>query len=157
MADLTPEQQQAAQQAYYVKLMNSATESCPFKLVMSGGAGFALGGVFGLFMSSMDIQSTNHAIYEKSFKEQMKFGMKDMGQRSYTSAKNFAVVGAIFAGSECCIESLRAKNDIYNGIAAGCFTGGALAVKAGPKAAAFGCAGFAAFSAAIDYYLRSDH
>lgn len=33
---------------------------------------------------------------------------------------------------------------MYNGVTAGCVTGGALAVKAGPQAAAFGCAGFAA-------------
>ena len=41
-----------------------------------------------------------------------------------------------------------------NGVAAGCITGGVLAAKAGPQAALVGCAGFAAFSAAIDYYLR---
>lgn len=41
-----------------------------------------------------------------------------------------------------------------NGVAAGCITGGALAMKAGPQATAVGCAGFAAFSAAIDYYMK---
>ena len=79
-----------------------------------------------------------------------------MGSRSYSSAKNFAIVGSIFAGTECCIESYRAKNDLWNGVSAGCLTGGVLAAGAGPKAAAVGCAGFAAFSAAIDYYLRMD-
>jgi len=77
-----------------------------------------------------------------------------MGQRSYSSAKNFGKVGAIFAGTECCIEGLRAKNDLSNGVIAGCITGGVLAAPAGPQAAAVGCAGFAAFSAAIDYYMR---
>lgn len=48
----------------------------------------------------------------------------------------------------------RAKNDLKNGIAAGCITGGLLGAKAGPQAAAIGCAGFAAFSAAIDSYMR---
>jgi mitochondrial import inner membrane translocase subunit TIM22 len=79
----------------------------------------------------------------------------DMGQKSYSSAKNFAVVGAVFAGTECVIETFRAKNDIYNGISAGCFTGAALARKAGPKAMLGGCAGFAAFSTAIELYMRS--
>ena len=77
-----------------------------------------------------------------------------MGRASYSSAKNFGMVGAIFSGTECCIEGFRAKNDLYNGVAAGCITGGVLAAKAGPQAAAVGCAGFAAFSAAIDYYMR---
>ena len=29
-----------------------------------------------------------------------------MGTRSYSSAKNFAMVGAIFSGTECCIEGV---------------------------------------------------
>ncbi len=105
-------------------------------------------------------------------REQLRRGFKDMGSRSFSSAKNFALVGAIFSGTECCIEGVRltkvrlcilltylgyqfrAKNDLKNGIAAGCITGGVLGAKAGPQAAALGCAGFAAFSAAIDYYMR---
>lgn len=108
-------------------------------------------------------------------REQLRRGFKDMGARSFSTAKNFGLVGAIFAGTECCIEGVslpsqvyqnascglhitcvkyRAKNDLKNGIAAGCITGGLLGAKAGPQAAAIGCAGFAAFSAAIDSYLR---
>ncbi|KAM5441729.1 Mitochondrial import inner membrane translocase subunit tim22 [Microsporum ferrugineum] len=87
-------------------------------------------------------------------REQLRRGFKDMGSRSYSSAKNFMVVGALFSGTECCIEGLRAKNDLANGIAAGCITGGILGAKAGPQAALLGCAGFAAFSAAIDAYMR---
>ena len=41
-----------------------------------------------------------------------------------------------------------------NGIAAGCVTGGILGLSAGPQAAGVGCVGFAAFSAAIEYYMR---
>src|ERR1700712_451154 len=85
---------------------------------------------------------------------QLKLGLKDMGKQSFSSAKNFGKVGAIFAGTECCIEGYRAKNDLANGVLAGCITGGALAAPAGPQAAAFGCAGFAAFSLAIDSYMR---
>ena len=33
--------------------MQGAMETCPFKTVISGGMGFALGGAFGLFMSSV--------------------------------------------------------------------------------------------------------
>ena len=33
--------------------MQAAMESCPAKTVMAGGMGFALGGLFGLFMSSV--------------------------------------------------------------------------------------------------------
>ncbi|KAA8894676.1 Tim17/Tim22/Tim23/Pmp24 family-domain-containing protein [Sphaerosporella brunnea] len=147
------------QQQKMMKLMQAGMESCPFKTVLSGGAGFALGGVFGLFMASMSYDTPLSGTQQLSslpLRQQLKVGFKDMGARSWSSAKNFGLVGAIFSGTECCIEGFRAKNDIYNGIAAGCITGGALAAPAGPQAAAIGCAGFAAFSAAIDYYLRMD-
>lgn len=51
----------------------------------------------------------------------------------------------------------RAKHDMVNSVSAGCFTGAVLAVRAGPQAAALGCVGFAAFSAAIDYFLEGNH
>lgn len=97
---------------------------------------------------------TAQAITSLPLREQLKQGFKDLGTRSYSSAKNFGKVGAIYAGTECCIEGFRAKNDLKNGVMAGCITGGVLAAPAGPQAAALGCAGFAAFSLAIDAYMR---
>lgn len=43
-------------------------------------------------------------------KEQLRKGFKDMGVRSYSSAKNFGLIGAIYAGTECCIEGVMLKN-----------------------------------------------
>lgn len=88
-------------------------------------------------------------------KQQLKAGLRDMYRSSVSSGKNFAKVGAIFSGTECAIEGLRAKNDLWNGVAGGCITGGVLARNAGPQAVAVGCAGFAVFSAAIDAYMVS--
>jgi len=88
------------------------------------------------------------------WRQQVKVGFKDMGARSFSTAKNFGKVGALFSGIECGIEGLRAKNDMANGTAAGCLTGAILARNGGPQAAAVGCAGFAAFSAAIDAWMR---
>lgn len=98
--------------------------------------------------------TSGQAITTLPLRQQLRAGLKDMGQRSFSSAKNFGKVGAIFSGTECCIEGFRAKNDLANGVMAGCITGGVLAASAGPQAAALGCAGFAAFSAAIDAYMR---
>uniref|UniRef100_L2G6U4 Mitochondrial import inner membrane translocase subunit TIM22 n=1 Tax=Colletotrichum fructicola (strain Nara gc5) TaxID=1213859 RepID=L2G6U4_COLFN len=117
--------------------MQNFMENCWTKSVMSGVMGFGMGGLFGMFMASLRV------------------GFKDMGTRSYSMAKNFGKVGALFAGIECGIEGLRAKNDLGNGVAAGCLTGGILAKNAGPQAALGGCVAFAAFSAAIDAYMRS--
>ncbi|EPS37678.1 hypothetical protein H072_8565 [Dactylellina haptotyla CBS 200.50] len=152
--NLTPEQQQMVM----VKQMQAAMESCPIKTVISGGMGFALGGVFGLFMASMSYDSlyspNQQKVLELPWRQQLRVGLKDMGSRSWSSAKGFGMVGALFSGTECVIESYRAKNDLVNPIMAGCATGGILGASAGPSAAAMGCAGFAAFSTAIEYYLR---
>ena len=94
-------------------------------------------------------------ISDLPLKQQLKHGLRDMYRSSISSGKNFAKVGAIFSGTECAIEGLRAKNDLYNGVAGGCITGGVLARNAGPQAVAVGCLGFAAFSAAIDAYMVS--
>ncbi|KAF2022791.1 mitochondrial import inner membrane translocase, subunit Tim17/22 [Setomelanomma holmii] len=89
-----------------------------------------------------------------TLRQQLRAGLRDMYRSSLSSGRNFAKVGAIFSGTECAIEGLRAKNDLYNGVAGGCITGGILARNAGPQAVAVGCAGFAVFSAAIDAYMR---
>lgn len=141
-----------------VQMMQSGMESCLAKSIMAGGMGFALGGAFGLFMSSMSYDTPltpqGRELSSLPVREQLRRGFKDMGARSYSSAKNFAMIGAMYSGTECCIEGYRAKSDLTNSVAAGCITGGALAYKAGPQAALLGCGGFAAFSAAIDAYMR---
>jgi import inner membrane translocase subunit TIM22 len=147
--------------------MSAAMESCPSKMAISGVMGFGLGGLFGLFMASMRYDTPMGAIGGGlgadgkplpaiPMREQIKSGFKDMGRSAWSSAKNFGYIGGIYAGSECAIEGFRAKSDLVNGVAAGCFTGGFLARSAGPQAAAVGCAGFAAFSAAIDAYMRME-
>ncbi|KAG7107937.1 Mitochondrial import inner membrane translocase subunit tim22 like protein [Verticillium longisporum] len=147
-----------------VKAMNNFMETCFAKGAMSGVMGFGMGGLFGMFMASMSYDTPFHTatpggpqtpVSSLPMKQQLRVGLKDMGQRSYSTARSFGKVGALFAGIECGIEGLRAKNDLTNGVAAGCVTGGILARNAGPQAAAGGCIAFAAFSAAIDAYMRS--
>lgn len=166
-SELTPEQQGERGAELMVNWMNS----CPGKSVISGVTGFALGGVLGLFMASMaydtplhvptpnNVNGLNGAVAKMAdlpLRQQVKLQFADMGKRAYSSAKNFGYIGMIYAGVECVVESTRAKNDIFNGVSAGCITGAGLAYKSGPQAALIGCAGFAAFSAAIDLYMKSE-
>ncbi|KAG2201144.1 hypothetical protein INT46_010655 [Mucor plumbeus] len=149
---MSPQEQQT------IRMMQGAMESCVVKTAMSGVAGFGMGAAFGLFMSSFEYAgpTMNEEIVKQTTKQQIKHAFKDMGTRSLSMAKNFGMVGMIYSGSECCIESYRAKNDLTNSVAAGAFTGGLLAAKAGPQAMALGAGGFALFSLAIDWYMRRD-
>lgn len=56
---------------------------------------------------------------------------------------NFGVWGGLFSTFDCAVKGIRKKEDPYNAIIAGFFTGGALAVRGGRRAAttsAIGCA-----------------
>ena len=76
--------------------------------------------------------------------------MKEMGSQSKSWGKNLMVIGAVFSCSECFVEKSRGRSDRWNAVYGGCITGAVLARDAGPQAMAMGCAGFAAFSYAID-------
>ena len=70
----------------------------------------------------------------------------DMRKTISGSAKNLAMVGLMFAGTECLIESYRAKSDVKNAIYSGFVTGGLIGLRAGPMSAVYAGCGFAAFS-----------
>lgn len=55
------------------------------------------------------LSGAGQAVVDLPLREQLRRGFRDMGSRSFSSAKNFGVVGAIFAGTECCIEGVSCK------------------------------------------------
>lgn len=127
--------------------MQNVIESCPFKSVMSFVVGGGLGAFMGLFSSSI----APHHTRQMGTKETL----IDMKNTIVSNAKGFAFIGFVFAGTECVIESYRAKSDMNNAVYSGAVTGGILGLRAGVKAAGMGAAGFAAFSAAIDYFMHN--
>uniref|UniRef100_A0A1A7WVV3 Mitochondrial import inner membrane translocase subunit TIM22 n=1 Tax=Iconisemion striatum TaxID=60296 RepID=A0A1A7WVV3_9TELE len=135
------------------KMIERGMESCAFKSILACVGGFVLGGAFGVFTAGID---TNVGFDPKDplRTPTAREVLKDMGQRGMSYAKNFAIVGAMFSCTECIIESHRGKSDWKNAVYSGCVTGGAIGFRAGLKAGVLGCGGFAAFSAAIEYYLR---
>ncbi|KAM9728733.1 mitochondrial import inner membrane translocase subunit Tim22 [Menidia menidia] len=135
------------------KMIERGMESCAFKSLLACVGGFVLGGAFGVFTAGID---TNVGFDPKDPMRTptAREVLKDMGQRGMSYAKNFAIVGAMFSCTECIIESHRGKSDWKNAVYSGCVTGGVIGFRAGLKAGVLGCGGFAAFSAAIEYYLR---
>jgi len=128
--------------------MQTFMESCPFRGFMSFVAGGALGGFFGLFSSSI-------APHQTAVQMNTRETLIDMKNTISSSAKNFAIIGLMFASTECVIESYRGKSDLANAVYSGAVTGGLIGFRAGPQAAVMTGAGFAAFSVAIDYFMHS--
>ncbi|RXW18672.1 hypothetical protein EST38_g7183 [Candolleomyces aberdarensis] len=138
-----------------------AMESCATKTVLAGGAGFGIGAFFSLMSASFAyedpyLRSQTQTQAQLNTTQKASAIFKEMGKGMWTSGKGFAKVGALFAGIECVVESYRAKNDIYNSVASGFLSGGILARNSGPKAVLGGGVAFAAFSAAIDTFIRRE-
>ncbi|KAK5626588.1 hypothetical protein RRF57_002303 [Xylaria bambusicola] len=63
---------------------------------------------------------------------------------------NFGVWGGLFSTFDCGVKGLRKKEDPWNAIIAGFFTGGSLAIRGGFKAARNGAIGCAVLLAVIE-------
>ncbi|CAL8106558.1 unnamed protein product [Calicophoron daubneyi] len=131
-------------------VVHRVMDSCPFKSMISCVGGFVLGGIFGLFTASIDPMSTMFGTETPSTKAVA----KEMYGRSLSHAKSFAMIGFLFAGTECALETYRGRSDLLNSTLSGAIVGGAIGFRAGLQPAIVGGAGFAIFSTAIDYYFR---
>ncbi|TFK80020.1 Tim17-domain-containing protein [Polyporus arcularius HHB13444] len=153
---ITEEEREAYFQAKkYERWMSVSMESCVAKTAIAGAGGFVIGSFFSLMSSSFAYEDPMLR-QNLSTPQKAREIMKEMGRGMWRSGKGFGKVGALFAGIECVFESYRARNDMVNPIAAGFVAGGVLARNAGPKAVLGGGLAFAAFSAAIDLFLRRE-
>ena len=123
-----------------------------------------MGALFGAAFGASDPSAINAAAGAENLtltqsvkaafqRDAIKASLASLRARSWSYAKGFGGFGMVYAGSECVVETVRAKHDVYNSAAAGCFTGGTLAYQGGPKAMCFGCATVAAFSVLIDRFM----
>jgi import inner membrane translocase subunit TIM22 len=134
-------------------------ENCGGKIITGAVMGGVLGVGMGVFMGAMSdpspIQVINkREVPQKLLREQMRAAYKATGTKSYSWAKSFAVLTALFGGIECVIEKYRGKHDVWNPVISGCAVGATLSAKQGPLAACAGCMGFAGFSFLVDKIME---
>lgn len=88
------------------KMVEAIFESCPFKSLMSCVIGYGLGAAVGLFSSSISPQPDG---VETQTARQV---FREMKTTTLSYAKNFAVIGALFSGVECAIETVSEKKGV---------------------------------------------
>ncbi|KAI9599931.1 hypothetical protein KEM48_000039 [Puccinia striiformis f. sp. tritici PST-130] len=153
------ERQEIYKYLHWTRLGQAGQESCVAKTILSGAMGLGLGAMFSLMSSSFayeDPLRRDPNFDTMKFDKKARVMFKEMGRGMWSTGKGFGKVGALYAGLECCVESYRAKSDLWNSLAGGGLAGGMLAWQSGMKAMLFGAAGFAAFSGAIDAYMRRE-
>uniref|UniRef100_A0A6S8D9L3 Mitochondrial import inner membrane translocase subunit TIM17 n=1 Tax=Aureoumbra lagunensis TaxID=44058 RepID=A0A6S8D9L3_9STRA len=108
----------------------SGREPCPYRIIDDVGGAYAMGAIGG---------SIWHFVkgWRNSPRGSALAGAVDQMQvRAPIVGGNFAVWGGLFAVFDCSLSAVRQKEDPWNSILAGAATGGVLAARAGPKAAA---------------------
>jgi mitochondrial import inner membrane translocase subunit TIM22 len=81
--------------------------------------GFFFGGFLGLFLASFSLSGPEQSLLtnqlaggQVSTREQVRLALGDMGKRTWSSAKSFGKIAAIYSGTECVIEGVRTNLQI---------------------------------------------
>lgn len=114
-----------------------ARDPCPWVALSDFGGAFSMGAIGGAVF---------HAVkgYRNSPIGERRIGaLAAMKARAPVLGGNFGVWGGLFSTFDCAAKGVRRKEDPWNAIIGGFFTGGALAIRGGYKAmrnSAIGCA-----------------
>ncbi|XP_023313836.1 mitochondrial import inner membrane translocase subunit Tim22-like [Trichogramma pretiosum] len=131
--------------------MSNGVRSCVNESITSGIAGLALG-------AGIDLFSITVIPNVVSIKKPYRFTkvLRDSNIATFSTAKSFVLIRAVFSAAEFTIEFYRGKNDSKNGTYAAALTGGMLALRAGKMGfvGAFGFAAFYAYTHHIYYYME---
>ncbi|KAK9867652.1 hypothetical protein WJX84_007439 [Apatococcus fuscideae] len=129
--------QQAVTEAAGQQISNEPYEPpCTVGGLMAGLSGGALGYIIGFGGNQ--------------FKHKGPGRLRASHVEGWTSARTFAIMGALFAAASCFSKRLRMKEDVWNGVAAGATTGLVLGWKSGPWGALQSAVSLGAFSYVCD-------
>ncbi|EPX74848.1 TIM23 translocase complex subunit Tim17 [Schizosaccharomyces octosporus yFS286] len=112
-------------------------DPCPYVILNDFGAAFSMGTIGGAIWHSIK-GWRNSPAGEKRIS-----AITAAKTRAPVLGGNFGVWGGLFSTFDCAVKGVRRKEDPYNAIIAGFFTGGALAIRGGWRATrngAIGCA-----------------
>ena len=144
--------------------IKKSTESCVFKIVMSGVAGSAIGLMFGLlFVAYASVVDKAVHMEEKTI-EKVHVGVREAWRAMASRVRNFSRFGMVFSAAECTIRSVRDLHDMLNYVIGGCAAGAIIATapfesmtpRARATKIAYGCVSVGAFSASMEGYMYRD-
>ncbi|OCK98453.1 mitochondrial import inner membrane translocase subunit tim-17 [Cenococcum geophilum 1.58] len=124
--------------------MDHSRDPCPWVALSDFGGAFCMGAIGGAVW---------HGV--KGFRNSP-YGERRIGAITAIKARapilggNFGVWGGLFSTFDCAVKGIRKKEDPWNAIIAGFFTGGSLAVRGGAKAVRNGAIGCAILLAVIE-------
>ncbi|KAK8178100.1 putative mitochondrial inner membrane translocase subunit [Phyllosticta citrichinensis] len=135
--------------------MDHSRDPCPWVALSDFGGAFCMGVRFEFRPQATSTHNRTvwHGI--KGFRNSP-YGERRIGAITAIKARapvlggNFGVWGGLFSTFDCAVKGVRKKEDPWNAIIAGFFTGGALAVRGGPKAVRNGAIGCAILLAVIE-------
>jgi len=108
--------------------MDEMREPCPYRIFDDCGGAFMMGCVGGAVFNAIKGART------AGIKRKMLEGSwKAVKANAGVLGGNFAVWGLTFSTTECCLVTLRGKEDSWNSIGSGAITGGVLSMRNGPQ------------------------
>ncbi|KAJ9149198.1 hypothetical protein NKR19_g5761 [Coniochaeta hoffmannii] len=124
--------------------MDHTRDPCPWVILNDFGGAFAMGAVGGTIWHGIK------GFRNSPYGERRIGALTAIKMRAPVLGGNFGVWGGLFSTFDCTVKGIRKKEDPYNAIIAGFFTGGALAIRGGYKAARNGAIGCAVLLAVIE-------